>query len=90
MLQLLPEGRSRTLTLGPNLGSGQMVQALVPGGAWQGGLLSPGGRWALLGTTMAPGFDFADLELADPDRLIRLYPGRAELIEKLAPAADTL
>lgn len=87
MLQLPPEGRSRTLTLGPDLISGQSIQTLVPAKTWQGSLLVPGGRWALLGTTMAPGFDPADLELADPERLLRLYPDRAELIRRLAPAA---
>ena len=35
--------------------AGQQVQFVVPAGAWQGSRLMPGGSFALLGTTMAPG-----------------------------------
>jgi predicted cupin superfamily sugar epimerase len=35
-------------------------QVVVPRGVWQGAALAPGGAWALLGTTVAPGFAFDD------------------------------
>ena len=42
-----------------------------------------GGAFALLGATMAPGFDFADYEAADREALIATYPNFAERIARL-------
>jgi hypothetical protein len=46
-------------------------------------MLTPGGRFALLGTTMAPGFDFADYEAGERQLLIQQYPAYRDLIERL-------
>jgi len=80
MLQLLPDGSSRTITLGPDLLNGQQPQVVVRGNVWQGSRLVPGGKWALMGTTMSPGFDYADYENGDREKLIALYPELAEKI----------
>ena len=77
MLQLLPDGMSRTITLGSDLASGQQPQVVVGGGIWQGCRLAPGGKWALLGTTMSPGFDLDDYQTGSCDDLIARYPGVA-------------
>jgi len=74
LLQLLPDGAGRLVTLGANLRAGMLPQALVPRGAWQGSRLRAGGRYALLGTTVAPGFDFADFEFGDRAGLSAAYP----------------
>lgn len=58
---------SRTLRvtiLGGDVTAGMQVQHVVPAGTWQGTRLLPGGEWALLGTTMAPGFHVSGFELA--------------------------
>ena len=52
-------------------------------GVWQGSRLEPGVEFALLGATMAPGFDYADYEQGRRDELIGLYPDHAELIRML-------
>jgi len=80
MLQLLPDGSSRTITLGSDLAGGQQPQVVVRGGVWQGCKLASGGKFALMGTTMSPGFDYADYETGVRDELIAQYPGAAELI----------
>lgn len=80
MLQLSEDGSGRRLHLGQDILQGMVVQALVPRGVWQGTRLLPGGRFALLGTTMAPGFDLADYESGERMTLQRLYPPHAELI----------
>ena len=80
MLQLLPDGSSRTITLGSDLAGGQQPQVVVRGGVWQGCKLASGGKFALMGTTMSPGFDYADYETGVRDGLIAQYPGAAELI----------
>jgi predicted cupin superfamily sugar epimerase len=82
-LRLNPDGTSQIVTLGTDLLSGQRPQVVVPGGTWQGALLSSGGRFALLGTTMAPGFDYSEYEPGERDALTTLYPRYAELIGKL-------
>jgi len=50
------------LVVGPDPAAGHLLQALVPGGAWQAAepLTAAG---ALVGCVVAPGFDFADFEL---------------------------
>ncbi len=83
MLQLWPDGSGRTVVLGPKVLAGQNVQVVVPAGVWQGSFLEPGGDFALLGTTMAPGFDFTDYEEAERAALIARYPAFADLIRRL-------
>ena len=82
MLQLHPDGHSEILALGSDLRAAR-PQVVVPGGSWQGSRLRAGGAWALLGTTMAPGFDFADYETGRRGELIERYPDRAALISAL-------
>jgi uncharacterized protein len=82
MLQLWPDGTGRIVTLGPDVCAGQSPQLVVPAGVWQGSWLASG-SCALLGTTMAPGFDFADYEAGDRAKLARAYPEFAEIIGRL-------
>ncbi len=80
MLQLWPDGSGRVLTLGPNILNGIHPQVVVPEGVWQGARLLPGGRFALLGTTMSPGFEFADYESGQREALVDSYPEFRDLI----------
>ena len=82
MLLLHPDGSSERILLGRELAAGQQVQFVVPAGAWQGSRLIRGG-FALLGTTMAPGYEQDDFELGKREDLLRDYPGQAELIRGL-------
>jgi hypothetical protein len=80
MLLLSPDGSNQHVTLGPDIFSGQQVQFVVPAGVWQGSRLRPGGDYALLGTTMAPGFAPSDYEGGERDALLAQYPSEADLI----------
>lgn len=82
MLQLLPDGTSQTIILGNDLSNGQRPQVVVRGQVWQGCRLSAGGEWALMGTTMSPGFDHHDYEHGERERLIAQYPGAADRIKE--------
>ncbi len=86
-LLLYPDGSGRLVTLGTDLPRGHQLQAVVPHGVWQGTRLLPGGRhgYALVGATLAPGFDFADFELGDRAALGAAYPDFADRIEALLP-----
>ena len=85
MLQLDPDGQGRTVVLGSDVLDGQQVQVVVPRGIWQGSLLEPGGAFALLGCTVAPGFEYIDYEAGDRRALVAQYPVFADLIKKLTP-----
>jgi hypothetical protein len=83
LLQLHPDGHSERIILGQDLLNGQKVQHVVPRDVWQGSHLIPGGQFALLGTTMAPGYTHEDYIGGDPDELIAAYPQWETLIEQL-------
>lgn len=78
-----PEGESERVVLGPDLAREERVQLVVPRGVWQGSRVVAGGRYALLGTTMAPGFEFVDFESADVEELVALHPDRADVVRAL-------
>ncbi len=86
MLQLHPDGSGETITLGPDIKAGQRLQCVVPRGVWQGMRLNEGGRFALMGTTVAPAFDFEDYQPARREELIQKYPDFAEIIKRLTDA----
>jgi predicted cupin superfamily sugar epimerase len=84
MLQLYPDGRRSALfTLGPDLEKGQTVQLVVPAGVWQGTRLVDGGKVALLGCTVSPGFDYADYRSGSYAELAEKWPDREEWIRDL-------
>ncbi|WP_206998338.1 cupin domain-containing protein [Trinickia mobilis] len=73
-----------------------VFQAVVPAGCWfaaqcpaladQADLAGAAG-FALVGCTVAPGFEFSEFELADAEALAAAHPSHAELIRRLAPRA---
>jgi len=74
----------------PLVSPGAVYQTVVPAGSWFGAELAPDDgaaaeRYALVGCTVAPGFEFSEFELAQADELLRDYPGHAALIRRLAP-----
>jgi uncharacterized protein len=83
MLQLLPNGGSALVSLGPDLSAGQHVQLIVPAGVWQGTRLIDNGKVALLGCTVTPGFDFADYRSGSYDELAAAWPLEAARIKAL-------
>ncbi len=83
MLQLDPDGSGREVVIGTDLLAGERPQIVVPAGVWQGSRLAPGVEFALLGATMAPGFDFADYEQGRRSLLVDQYPEFADLIRSL-------
>ena len=83
LTMLFPAGEGRSVVLGQGLLGGQHVQFTVPAGVWQGSRLCPGGTFALLGTTMAPGFTDDDFEPAQRADLLAEFPQHAEIIREL-------
>ena len=84
LLRLGPAPGSGSWTrLGPAVAAGDLPQAVVPHGAWQGARLAPGGTWALVGCTMAPGWDESDFELGRRAELAAAWPELAGAIAEL-------
>ena len=82
-----PGGDYRRLMLG--CGAGRQPQAVVPAGNWFAAEVAGDGAFALLGCTVAPGFDFADFELADGIALAAACPQHAALVRRLTRAGET-
>ena len=72
-----------SLLLGNDPDAGQVFQAVVPAGGWFASHVVDWNSWALVGCTVAPGFDFADFELAKRDQLIEQHNEHRSLIEGL-------
>jgi predicted cupin superfamily sugar epimerase len=53
-----------TYRLGGAVTAGEVVQAIVPAGAWQSA--RPRGPWALVGCIVTPAFEYEGFELAAP------------------------
>ena len=87
MLQLFPDGNGREVLIGADILAGQQPQVVVPPGVWQGSRLEPGVEFALLGATMAPGFDYADYEQGRRGELSAQYPEYADDHPGSHPAA---
>ncbi len=76
-------GALQTQLLGASPARGESFQATVPAGSWFGAELAQGAPYALVSCTVAPGFDFADFELAERSALVALHPEHRGLIERL-------
>jgi predicted cupin superfamily sugar epimerase len=76
-------GTSSALRLGPNPERGEVFQAVVPAGCWFGSCLAEQDAFALVGCTVAPGFDFSDFEMGERSSLLAAYPQHGALIQRL-------
>lgn len=75
-------GNLTTHRLGRDYDKGEQFQTTIKAGSWFGSRVE-GEGYALVGCTVAPGFDFADFELADYDILSAKYPQHDDLIKEL-------
>lgn len=80
---LAADGTLTLATLGTELASGQRPQIAVPAGCWFGAFPCEGTAFALVGCTVAPGFDFRDFEMANREQLLKQFPMHSDMINKL-------
>jgi predicted cupin superfamily sugar epimerase len=70
--------------LGVDLVWGERPQIVIPAGVWPAARPRPGGAgYALVGCTVAPGFEFTDFEMPERNALRELFPELRVLIEAL-------
>jgi predicted cupin superfamily sugar epimerase len=77
-------GTHGMLHLGPEPASNQAFQVVVPAGVWFGATVDRPDSFSVVGCTVAPGFDFADFELAVRSDLVGRYPQHRDIIERLS------
>ncbi|HEX2658140.1 MAG TPA: cupin domain-containing protein [Polyangia bacterium] len=87
ILRLHRDGGWDVARLGLDLAAGERPQIVIPAGTWFGTELVAGARHCLVGCTVAPGFEFADFELAEGPELAARYPGAAARIARMSRAA---
>ncbi len=78
------------MILGSNILAGEQVQFVVPAGWWFGGYPNTESSYSFVGCTVAPGFDFADFELANRDELLQKFPGSTDIILTLTPEPESV
>lgn len=76
-------GHYSSILLGSNPEAKQLFQAVVNAGCWFASEVQDHKSWALVGCTVAPGFEFEDFELARREELVRQFPQHRKLIERL-------
>jgi len=85
LILLYPGGGHEAVVMGPDVAAGEKVQVDVPPDVWQAGRLVSGGRMAVYGCTLAPGFTPSCFEAAEREKLLSEYPDMAEIISELSP-----
>jgi len=76
-------GKKNVRILGQEIGVGEELQVVINAGNWFGAKQIKQGSFALMGCTVAPGFEFKDFELGKRDELIKTFPQHQALIEML-------
>ena len=82
MFQILPDGSGRTILIGNQFQNEEVPQVVVPHGIWQGTRLSSSQKhgWALLGCTVAPGFEYENFHMKSRAELSAMFPQHVQQI----------
>jgi predicted cupin superfamily sugar epimerase len=76
-------GKMTCHKLGRDLENGETFQCVIKAGNWFGSRCEVPGGFSLVGCTVAPGFDFADFELAKKEELINQFPQHSTLLNEM-------
>ena len=80
---ILPGGELTVVSLGNDIEKGQLFQYTVPANCWFASRPATESEFSFVGCTVAPGFDFADFELAKEKELVAAYPQHQTIITAL-------
>jgi len=78
-----PSGKYSSITMGSNPDAGQSFQAVVRAGCWFASHVADWQSFAVVGCTVAPGFDFEDFDMGKRAELVAEYPLHQEVIQRL-------
>jgi len=74
------DGTYTEVVTGSNLDNGEQFHVLIPKDCWFAFSVNDKSSFSLIGTTVAPGFDFQDFEMGDREILISRYPHLKKVI----------
>lgn len=80
---LQANGQLEIIRLGREVENQECFQFVVPANCWFASRPAAGSAYSFVGCTVAPGFDFADFELARAEELAKQFPAHKELIRSL-------
>ncbi|MDO6738645.1 cupin domain-containing protein [Wenyingzhuangia sp. 2_MG-2023] len=78
-----PEGMYTNVWIGNNFEKGEVPQFVVPAQYWFAAEVIANNSYALVGCTVAPGFDFDDFVLAERIKILSLFPEHENIIKRL-------
>ncbi|MEO8711287.1 MAG: cupin domain-containing protein [Parafilimonas sp.] len=73
----------RCIKLGAAIDKDEVLQFIVPANTWFAAECAEKTSFVLAGCTVAPGFDFADFEMADKQNLLHEFPLHKKIISGL-------
>jgi predicted cupin superfamily sugar epimerase len=77
------DGNYCCIKLGKEITAGERFQYVVPANTWFAAEPAPNSMFSLTGCTVAPGFDFADFEIAEKENLLFSFFRHADIINRL-------
>lgn len=87
LVLLHADGTAQKIVLGSDLAAGQVPQAIVPAGVWQGSFLEqPAAGFSLVGATCFPGFEPADFTLGTREEMLAKFPMHQTMMQTLMEA----
>ena len=83
---LKPDGSLQTTILGPDPTKGHQMQMMVKGGTWKASKIATDAKfgYGLIGEAVAPGFDYADMQLGKTAMLLKQFPQHKGFIRELS------
>ena len=76
-------GTMEIIRLGNDSNKDEVFQYVVPANCWFASKPAVNSSYCFVGCTVAPGFDFADFEMAQADLLSNEFPAHATIIQQL-------
>lgn len=86
LAMIAPDGTAKEVCLGRRAAAGEQFQAVIPAGTWMGARLASQRGYALIGCTVAPGFEFQDFTAGRRSALLEQFPQHRKLITALTRA----
>jgi predicted cupin superfamily sugar epimerase len=83
VIEIDENGVLKYTAIGNNLLAGETFQYTVKANTWFGSRVKSGGKFSLVGCTVAPGFDFNDFELGKKEDLLKLFPQHQKVIVEM-------
>ncbi len=80
---LYNNGNYACIKLGSEIDKHEVLQFVVPANTWFAAECAEKSLFVLTGCTVAPGFDFADFDIADKQSLLNEFPLYQHLINRL-------